>query len=459
MDEGAPRAVPAGLSRLTSYVTAAGVGPMLVRSVAGSGAVRIVAMVASFAVGIQLARLLGVEGYGHYGVALAVVTIAGIPSQFGLPILVTREVAAAEAKGDHAKLFGVLGWADKACISIAAVVSLAVLAAGVLVYALGHRALGGALLLGAPAIPLTALGKIRGGALMGLHHVARGQVPDGIVRPVVLSLLLLGFFLLRMPLGAPVAMALNSLAALAMLLVAEIWLRSRLPARSAPERVMTGRQWLRSSLPMGLMEGMRTLQTELCFVIVGMLVSAVIVGLLRIASVTAMTAAAPTVIVSLAAMPVMARLHAQEDRERLQKTVSAVAQAQFAGVFLLSLPLLLFPAPLLSLAFGSGFAAAEGALRLLCIGQIASAGFGPNIWLLNMTHHEQRVTRALAIALAVTIVFIAPLVLWWGATGAAAALVAGMLCWNLITWRDAQRLLGIDTSIAHWPWKRDQARS
>jgi O-antigen/teichoic acid export membrane protein len=453
MGKGAPRAMPAGFSRLTSYVTAAGVGPTLVRSVAGSGAVRIAGMVASFAVGIQLARLLGVEGYGHYGVALAVITIAGIPSQFGLPILVTREVAAADAKRDYGKLFGVLRWADKACIWIAAAVALAVLAAGAVVYALGHRALGGALLLGAPAIPLTALGKIRGGALMGLHHVARGQVPDGIVRPLVLSLLLLGFFLLHEPLEAPVAMALNSAAALAMLVVSEVWLRRRLPASSAPKRVITGRQWLRSSVPMGLMEGMRMLQTELCYVLVGLLVSAVIVGLLRIASVTAMTAAAPAVIVSLAAMPVMARLHAEGDRERLQKTVSAVAQAQFAGVLLLSLPLFLFPGPLLSLAFGSEFAAADNALRLLCIGQVASAAFGPNIWLLNMTHHEQRVTRALAIALALTIVLIAPLVLRWGVEGAAVALIAGMFCWNVITWRDAQKRLGIETSIARWPWR------
>jgi O-antigen/teichoic acid export membrane protein len=455
MDEGAP--IPARLSRLTSYVTGAGLGPLLVRSVAGSGVVRVAAMVASFAVGIQLARLLGVEGYGHYGVALAVVTIAGIPSQFGLPILVTREVAAAEAKQDYGKLFGVLRWADKACIGIAAVVAVGVLATGAAVYAAGHRALGGALVLGAPAIPLTALGKIRGGALMGLHHVARGQFPDGIVRPVVLSLLLLGFYLLRVPLGAPIAMALNSAAALAMLLVSEVWLRNRLPARTAPERVMSGRQWLRSSLPMGLMEGMRTLQTELCFVIVGMLVSAVVVGLLRIASVSAMTAAVPATIVSLAAMPVMARLHAEGDRVRLQKTVSALAQAQFAGVLVLSLPLLIFPGPLLSLAFGSSFAVAADALRLLSIGQIASAAFGPNLWLLNMTHHEQRVTRALGNALALTVILIAPLVLRWGAAGAALALVAGMLCWNLITWRDARKLLGIETSIAHWPWKREQA--
>jgi O-antigen/teichoic acid export membrane protein len=439
---------------LREYLFGSGLGPFLVRSVAGSGAVRIVAMVASFAVGVQLARGLGVEGYGHYGVALAVVTIAGIPSQFGLPILVTREVAAAEAKHDHGKLFGVLRWADKACIWIAVAVACAVIAAGIAIYAMGHQALGGALMLGAPVIPLSALGKIRGGALMGLHHVVRGQIPDAIIRPAVLSLLLLGFYLARMPLDAPAAMALNSAAALAMLIVSEAWLRRRLPARQAPELPMSGREWLASSLPMGVSEAMRVLQTELSIVLVGVIASAVIVGLLRIATVTAMTAAAPAVIVALAAMPTMARLHAQGDRERLQKTVSGLAHAQFVGVLLLSVPLLLWPGPLLSLAFGPSFAAADDALRLLCIAQIASAAFGPCLWLLNMTHHERRVTRALAVGLGVNIVLIPPLVLWWGVAGAATALFVSMVCWNVLTWRDSKRLLGIETSIAHWPWKR-----
>ena len=67
-------------------------------------------MVASFAVGVQLARLLGVEGYGYYGIALSVVTIAGIPGEMGLSRLVTREVASASAKGDLPHLFGAVRW-------------------------------------------------------------------------------------------------------------------------------------------------------------------------------------------------------------------------------------------------------------------------------------------------------------------------------------------------------------
>jgi O-antigen/teichoic acid export membrane protein len=198
---------------------------------------------------------------------------------------------------------------------------------------------------------------------------------------------------------------------------------------------------------------MRILQPEVSMLLVGLITAPAVVGLLRIANTTAQTAAAATVVLSHVAMPIMARLHVQGDRERLQKTVTGVAQAQFASVFLVSLPLLLFPGPLISLAFGQAFAPAANALRIIMAGQIANAAFGPNVWVLNMTNHERRVARAMAIALGVTVVSVPLLTLKWGIVGAATGLLASMLCWNVIAWRDAQRLLRVETSILHWPWR------
>ena len=81
------------------------------------------------------------------------------------------------------------------------------------------------------------------------------------------------------------------------------------------------------------------------------------------------------------------------------------------------------------------------------MGQIANAIFGPNAPLLNMTHHERRVTRAMAIALVVNIVGVVVLANVWGMLGAAVAFVLALICWNVVAWIDAKRLLGIETSI------------
>jgi O-antigen/teichoic acid export membrane protein len=108
-----------------------GLAPFLVRAMAGSGAARYgwVAMVASFVAGVQLARMLGVAGYGYYGLALSIVTLAGIPGELGLPKLVTREVAAAVARHDDAQRFGVLHWARRTALPLSAAMAALAIAA------------------------------------------------------------------------------------------------------------------------------------------------------------------------------------------------------------------------------------------------------------------------------------------------------------------------------------------
>jgi O-antigen/teichoic acid export membrane protein len=434
------------VSRATAYATAQGLGPLLLRAVTGTGIVRLAAMAASFVVGVELARILGVTGYGYYGMALAVVSIAGVPGEMGVPRLVTREVAGASIDGNLPLIFGVLRWADSLCLRISAVMMAGIVVAS-LVLAQEHRsALTDALLLGAPVIPLLALARVRGGALQGLHFIVRGQVPDTLIRPLLLAILVLILWLLRVPFSAGTAMALNSISAAVVFLLAHIWLKRRLPPRP-PELARAGRKWLASSIPMGLTDGMRVLQSELSILLLGVIAAPADVGLFRIASVTSFTAATPVAMINFVAFPVIARLYAEKDFERLQLALTRLAQAQFAGVLILCLPLLIAPVFLLGLVFGPDYAAAANTLRILAAAQIITAAFGLNAALLNMTHHERRVTRAMLIALALNLIALPVLTVMWGSIGAAIAVASGLILWNIQTWRDGRRLLGLETSI------------
>jgi O-antigen/teichoic acid export membrane protein len=438
--------------RLSAFFTGDGVAAALVRPVAGNGLVRVIGILASFTVGVQLARGLGVTSYGYYSIALAVITLSGIPSEFGLPTLVTREVAAASVHHDRNELFAIIRWAERSCRWIAFGIMTAVVTAALLLRSAYAPTITECLLIGAPIIPLMALSRVRSGAIQGLNHVVRAQIPEGLVRPVFFSSILALVYVLHVKLSPQLAMGLYSVTIAVILIFSSVWLRHVLPGRPA-EPLPTRKRSIASSIPMGLMEGMRVIQGEVSIVLAGLVAAPAVVGLLRIANVTAMTAAVPLVIMVQVGMPMMAKLYASGDRARLQKTVTALAQTQFAGVVLLSLPLLAFPAPLLSLAFGPSFAAASEALRVLMLAQLANAAFGPNIWLLNMTHHERRVLRALGAALVINSIAVPLLAAKWGATGASFALFGSMLCWNIISWRDAKNLLGIETSIIHWPWR------
>ena len=404
-------------------------------------------MVASFGVGVQLARGLGVEGYGYYGIALSVITLAGIPGELGLAKLVTREVSIAAGRDETPTLFGILRWADRVCGILSALIVVGVIIAGMVLIDHGSSVIGLTLILGSPVIPLLALSRIRGGALQGLHYITRGQIPANLLRPLLFSLLLLMASLVGLAITPTGAMALNSLTAAAAFLIAHHWLRKRLPAEVPAGIVRTGRKWLTSSVPLALNDGMRTLQSEITILIIGLILFAADAGLLRIALSTAAIAAAPMTVLARVNLPTIARLYSQNEAVRLQKLVTYSAYAQTAGVVMLSLPLLVVPELLLSFVFGPEFAAAANALRIIAAGQIVNAAFGPNGMLLNMTHHECRVTRAMSIALAlnvITLLLLAPL---FGIVGAAASFAVSLLSWNLLTWLDGRRILAIDTSI------------
>jgi O-antigen/teichoic acid export membrane protein len=435
------------IDRARTYVTGEGLGPFLVRAVAGTGAVRIASMVASFLVGVQLARGLGVAGYGYYGLALSVVTLAGVPGEMGLPPLIMREIAAADARGNLGKLFGVLRWGMWVAARLSAVIALVVVVAALVLQQVRPSPLVLALLAGAPFFPFLALAKVVSAALRGLRQIVRSQLPANLLKPAAMSALLFAIFLAGQKLEPWIAVALNALAAGGAWVVAAIWLRQRLPQRTHVEQISEGRRWVSSMIPMALSQGMQTLQGQLSLLVLGLLASATQVGLFRIATATAVMISVPQAVIIAVTLPLISGLNAQEDRRRLQMLLTRSAQVQFGGVALLSLPLFVAPEPILALVYGQQYAAAADVLRIILLGQLVTTGFGLNAAVLNMTHYERRVTRALGVALVLNIVTIALLVPPFGMVGAAMGYVLSMLVWNVVTWLDARRLVGMDTSF------------
>ena len=148
---------------------------------AGSFAVQLAGMALTFLVGVQLARGLGVDRYGQYGIAMAVISLAGIPAEFGLPRLVTREVAAAQASGNSASLFGILRWSERQCYMMSAAVICVILAGTLAAFHKISAPVAIAILVGLPVIPLAALGRLRGARREPIHqHRHRPLVKLGI---------------------------------------------------------------------------------------------------------------------------------------------------------------------------------------------------------------------------------------------------------------------------------------
>lgn len=432
----------------SQYLNRSGMGPQFVKSLIGSAVLRVIGMGLTFVVGVQLARGLGVEGYGIYGVAMSVVSLLAIPAEFGFPPLLIREVAANQVTGNWGRIRGVLSWANKASLQVSALIILAVVAWFVITDKNINQPLVGALLAGLLMVPMGVLGRQKGAALLGLHHPIKGQMPDLIIRPAFFSVLLVSVTSVSFQLSAALAMVLGTISAAVAYLLGFIMLRAVMPLEvKSVDKVLDVRNWWMSALPMAATEGMRVLQGNVAILVLSVMATASSVGIFRVASSVSLIVTMPIALLLVIAQPLMSKLYTQGDQNRQQRLISWLAVGMTIGTTILTIPFLIAGAPLLEYVFGQAFGAANLSLLILCIGSILFSALGASVVLLNMCGHEKRVTFSFLVTLVALVVLVVPLSYFYKENGAAIASSISMLLGGIIMWNDARRLLGFDTSI------------
>lgn len=432
-----------------AYLSSAGLGPLLVKAVTGSGVIRVIGMGFGFLVGIQLARGLGPAGYGVYGLVMAFVSIIGVPVEFGVPSLLTREVAANAARSDWGKVRGVLYWAQRTVLrSFALMLALVAAAAWLLSNRIDDKLLIPGLV-SILFVPVAASANLRAAALRGLQQLVKGDMPDGLVRPAIYSALLaIASLVVPTGISPTIAIALQIAA-----VGGSLWFGGHLLKQILPRDfysyapVMAAREWRGASFPMAMTQGLRIVQGQLPILVLGWLVSIAEVGLFRAASSMLLVLGMPITLFNVIAGPVAARLHAEGDSVRLQKLLSWSSLGMSVTVFCSSLPIFVAGAPIIRLAFGAQFEGALVPLEILSVGCCLNAMFGAGVVVLNMTGHHACVTRLFVVSLIVLMVLTPPLSWFYGIDGAAVATAASMALFGLLAWLQVRSRLRLDSSV------------
>ncbi len=436
------------IARLRNRFQGGGLGATLLNAVAGSAGIRIAGMGCSFVIGVLLARGMGAEGFGIYGVVMSIIALLTVPTEFGLPQLLTREVATAHAQRQWGALRGVLRWAGQTSLVISLVILLGVVAW--LLFS-GHdlqSSLGSTMLLGIALVPLVAFLSQRSAALRGLQKIVSGQLPDVLVRPALHALLLAVMLAAALPMTPALAMGLGVLAAGVALIAAEVMLQRALPRfvhEAKPER--NARAWWSSTVPMAMTEGLRVLQGHLLLLMLGWLVPMAEAGIFRMASSVMQLVVMPLSLLNIVSMPIVARLYAAGDHGRLQKMLPVVALGMTAGMLVLTLPFIVGGQSLLAAVFGKQFSAGNSVLLVLCLSVLPTAVFGPLAILLTMTGHQAQVTRASLLSLVILCITGWPLIIFYGSIGAAFSYLIATLPMNMVMWKYTKNSLQLDTAV------------
>jgi O-antigen/teichoic acid export membrane protein len=431
----------------------------LVRGAVGSLGVKLGSTLLGLVLAVLLARHLGAAGYGTYAFVLAAVSLMAIPTQLGLPTLVVRETAKAQVNAQWGVMRGLWCWASLTVGSISLLLAMVAVLIG-LVFTNHFEANQLATFAwGIVLIPLIALGNLRGAALRGLRRVVLGQLPEFILRPALLSLLIFAAVLYLAPsrLTSAHAMGLHVVAAaLAFVTGAFLLWRSRpqeLKDRPHPE--YPTREWFAAALPLALVSGMQLINQNTDIILLGLMRSAEEVGIYKVVVTGATLVAFGLQAITLSISPYLARLHTQGDKQRLQRLVTLSAR----GILLFALPIVLvlvvWGEAVLEIIFGAEYASGKTALAILALGQLVNAGMGSVGMLLTMTGHERETARAVMIAAVLNVSLNLLLIPLWGINGAALSGALTLTVWNLVMWRAVRRHLGIESmAFSIFPTKR-----
>jgi O-antigen/teichoic acid export membrane protein len=436
---------------IRTLIQGSGLRAQLFRRGIGSIVVKASGMLLSLALAIILARTLGPEGYGIYTYTFALVSLLAIPAQLGLPALVIRETAKAQASENWGLMRGCWRWATLVASALSLTLTFIssaiawILANNFADIQLTTFALG--LLL----IPLITLGNLRGAALQGLRHVVLGQLPETLVRPGIL-LYLLGITTLFWPSGsltAAGAMALHGLAA-AIAFTTGVWLLWRTrpaPIQANPAPVYHCRSWLASTLPLAFIAGMGIINQQTDILMLGFFTTADKIGIYRVSLQGASLVSFGLTAIGMVTWPYFARFHEQGDMASFQKVATLSARGMLSLALPFTIIFIIFGEGLLNFIFGRAYTDAYLPLIILAIANMIHAAFGTVGPLLNMTGNEKTTAKGIAIAASCNIFFNLILIPYFSILGAAIATSIALVIWNFVLWRAVRHKLGVDSSV------------
>lgn len=415
--------------------------------VASSLGLKVTYMVLTLGLTVVLARILGPEGFGVYAYALSLVTLIAVPTQMGLPTLVVREVARYQVQERWGLLKGLLQRVNQVVVVTSLIIGVG---AALIAWAVADtvseeqvRTFAWALLL----LPLIALGNLRGAALRGLRKIVQGQLPEYLLRPG-LHLVFIGAAVLvwGSTLSASSAMMYHAMASFVAFGVGAFLLMRELPkASKAAAAEYEMKAWARSVVPLSFIAGITIVNSQADIVMLGIWKPAEDVGLYRVAVQGASLVTFGLGAVNLAIAPYLSRLYHSGERGNLQRIVTLTSRSVFLLAVPVTLAFLFFGDLVLSLAFGTAFAAAHYALAILCVGELVNASTGSVGYLLNMAGYEGRTARGLALAAGTNIVVNLLLIPPYGIEGAAIASAVSLVVWNVYLVRQARLYTGIAT--------------
>ena len=409
--------------------------------------IKLAGMGLAFIQGILAARILGADGYGYIAFAMSVIQIFSVIALFGFGDLAIREIPRLNSAGARSELLGFLRAAACVTATFSLFLGVAFVLLGSNLGIFQYLAQSSIILITLLAVLFTGTRLMRSVA-QGFGAVVLAQIPGEVLRPFVVVSVLIGAIWIGLVWNIDRFLTLYLAASLAAFLTAVgaclLLLRNILPATQSGHA--ESRSNITDALPLFGLSVLVILQSELATVMLALFASPEQTGLYQPVARLTPIIALPASAVAMRYAPRISEFWNSDQASRLV-AVTRTYTLVTAGLTALVAIVIAGLGPWILLAFGPEFVASAPLLWIVGAAQIFNTSCGPVGNLLVMTGQTRAATTTKLAGLLCAVAAALMLVPSHGAMGAALAVAAGLVAWNVTALIAVRKILGFDPSI------------
>jgi len=387
-----------------------------------SALVQMSGQVASVLLGILIVRLLGPEEFGIYAFFFALLKIGMLVTEFGMPVLIMREIVRSRESQDWARIKGIIVQAVLTVLAISALI----LGSGLLYFlfsdteilSLAERTM----IVTLATLPAIALMRLVCSALRSTDRIVAGLFLELLLLPLLVVGGVLTWDVMSDGIGPVTVMTVQLWAIVAVVLLGLVILYYSLPTKIWHVRAeILGMSWLKSGLSFLLVGGASLLNAQVDVVLLGFFREPTDVGIYRVAAQAAFLAFFLAQVMYVVVIPKLARSIERKNKAELRNEFRKARLIGTLGAGLVLMIYLLFGRPVLQFVFGPEFVAGWLVLIILCMGAVLKTAAGPLEALLSMGNQEHRMSQVLWLSVITNVILNLILIPAFGIEGAASS--------------------------------------
>lgn len=420
---------------------------VLTRRAGSAFTINVIGALVAVLVQVFLARMLGTSAFGQYGYALTWVMLLTVVCKFGLDTATLRFLPQYITTGQLLLLRGYVRWSSVMSLGVSSVIAV-VMVFAIMIQTPSDSDFQSVFYLAALVLPLGVYLMLQGARLQAFQHIAWSQIPQVILRPLFVALLVwleMGFGIGTVsPQAAMLAQVTSTLVCVVILYVGsmKVLRKDILSGGNTYDRDT----WMSVAVPMVMISGFDTLLNQTDVLVMGMLLNTTETGVYIAASKISLLIPLPIIFVNSVIAPVISRLHTEGQAIQLQRMLTRVAWGSVAIAIPMCLGVIIYSGWLLRL-FGGQFEAGQTALIILTIGRLLVASTGSVGYLMSMSNHHRQAAIILCLVAIANIMLCSVLVPRFGMEGAALATSVSMVLWSTVMVAVAHKLTGISATV------------